>query len=213
MEILQFALLLIVAQFIPGPDFALVTRSTLVYGFKYGVMCGVGIASALVIHSCVVCFGGAYILAQNPMVTQSILLLAAIWLLRLAYMMWPKKQKDLSADMDDGSLLSLPSAKSLFSKAFITCLLNPKCIMFLAALATPLLAPGHASWVPIAIIAIAVGQGLILWIFYAYLLRLLPIEKYLLRILPVLDRVFSLGLVYFSLVIIINIVREFCVSA
>ena len=211
--ILQFSLLLIVAQFIPGPDFALISRSTLVYGVKAGVMCALGIGSALFIHCAIVCWGGMYLLEQREWLTQGLLAVAALWLLYLAYKMWPKKgevhplhlnkeaegAEETPGELGRGQGVAL---KSFFVQAFITNIVNAKCVIFLATLAAPLLVPGHPAWTPWAIMGIAVGQAVILWSAWAYFLRLRLVESIVSRFIVVLDRVFSLGLVYFALFIV-----------
>lgn len=202
MELLNFALLLIVAQFIPGPDFALVTRASLIYGSRYGAYCALGIASAILFHCTVICVGGTYILQQNDSLTRCILALSAVWILYLSWKAWPKKKKNVQAEED--VTMALPRKRELYFQAVITNLLNPKCFLFISALAVPLLAKGHTLVTPIAITIIAVGQAAVLWAAWSYAIKLGPLEKILTRNKEVLDRLFSILFTLFALTIIYN---------
>lgn len=188
--LIVFALALIVAQFVPGPDFALVTRASLVYGARYGVYCALGIGTALLFHTSVIAFGGSYLLKQNDTLTRCILAVSAVWILYLAWKSWPRKKKQPEGDSGEGR--ELPSRKSLYFQAGITNLLNPKCFIFVGVLAAPLLRPGNPSWYPLAIIIIAVGQAVVLWAAWSYLLRLGPLERIFTRHHALIDRVFSI---------------------
>ena len=205
MEFLLLALSLVVAQFIPGPDFALVTRASLIYGSRYGAYCALGIASAILFHCIVICVGGTYILQQNDLLTRCILSLSAVWILYLSWKTWPKKKKDSPA-AEENANIPLPQKRELYFQAIITNLLNPKCFLFIAGLFLPLLANGHTLVTPIVITAIAVGQAAILWTAWSYAIKLGPLEKILTRNKNILDRAFSILFTLFALMIIYGVI-------
>ncbi len=204
MELLQFSLLLLVAQFTPGPDFALITRSSLIYGPRYGAYCALGIGSALFIHCSVICLGGAYLLSRNENLTRGILAVSAIWILYLSWKSWPRPQKQTNETQEAD--FTLPGKKSIYIQAVVTNLLNPKCFLFLAALAAPLLAPGQPPHTIPFIFLIAVGQAIVFWTIWSYALRLGPLEKRLVRHAKLIDRFFSILFALFALAILYEVI-------
>lgn len=206
MDLLQLALLLIVAQFIPGPDFALVTRASLIYGTRYGAYCALGIGTAILFHCFVICLGGAYILEQNVLLTRSILAVSAIWILYLSWKAWPKKNKMVPDSKEEPDKDTLPRKRELYFQAVITNLLNPKCFLFIASLFMPRLLPGHKPYIPYAITAIAVGQAVVLWAVWGYVIKLGPLEKMLTRHKDVLDRIFSILFSVFAFMVMYTVI-------
>lgn len=190
LDLIPYSLALLVSQFIPGPDFALVTRSSLVYGARYGAYCALGIGVAILFHTTVIGFGGAYLLEQNVTLTKVILGISALWILYLAWKSWPKK--GARTEQEEDVVAELPGRSQLFIQAAVTNLLNPKCFLFIASLSTPLLRTGSPSWMPFAIMAIAAGQGVVFWALWSYLLRLGPLERVLTRHKVGLDKFFSI---------------------
>lgn len=206
MELLQLALLLVVAQFIPGPDFALVTRASLIYGSRYGTYCALGIGTAILFHCLVICLGGTYILEQNVLLTRSILAVSAIWILYLSWKTWPKKSKTAPAPTEEAENIALPRKRELYFQAVITNLLNPKCFLFIASLFISHLLPGHKPYIPYAITAIAAGQAVVLWAVWGYVIKLGPLEKILTRHKDVLDRAFSILFSVFAIMVMYEVI-------
>jgi threonine/homoserine/homoserine lactone efflux protein len=56
-------------------------------------------------------------------------------------------------------------------------LLNPKVVVFLAAITTPFLAGDRPGWWPWALWAIVVFEGLTLWALWALVLQFQPIRE------------------------------------
>lgn len=202
-ELVSYAFALLVAQFIPGPDFALVTRSSLVYGSRYGTYCALGIGTAILFHTTVIGFGGSYLLEQNDLLTNTILIISAFWILYLAWKAWPKNNKASGGEEEE---ITLPQKSSLYIQALVTNLLNPKCFLFIGVLSAPLLVPGNPSWMPFAIMAIAAGQAAVFWTLWSYLLRLGPLERVLTRHKVLMDRFFAILFTFFACYILYQVV-------
>lgn len=191
------------AQFLPGPDFALVTRSSIRYGSKYGAVCALGIGSALLIHSLIVCFGASYLFQQGNIITQIILGISALWLSYLAWKMWPKSANHQTSTLDEEENAELPPPSHLYKQAFMTNLLNPKCVIFLATISSSVLASHGGSLTSIiVVISLVVGQGIVGWAAWSYALRLGPINRVLQNHVRLLDRIFACLLGLFIILIL-----------
>lgn len=205
MNFLYLSLIAWGAQALPGPDFALVTRASIRYGTAYGVACSMGIATALLVHCIIICLGVVYILNECPMITNVVLGAAVLWLLYLAWQSWPKKGV-VASDGDEE--VELPARRKLFIQGFITNILNAKCILFLFSISTPILAKSEGWFAPLMFTGIIVGQGAIGWAGWSYALRFGPVNKILQRHTQAIERIFSILLTIFAVIISYEIISS-----
>jgi RhtB (resistance to homoserine/threonine) family protein len=143
-EFLSISLLIILAAISPGPDFAIVTKNSLLYSRKAGIYTAFGISVSLLVHAIYCILGLALIISQSLLAFSIIKYLGAAYLIYIGI-------KGLLAKREVAHLENKKSKKSLnalsaFYQGLLCNLLNPKAIMFLLAFFTLIVKPGHSLW-------------------------------------------------------------------
>ncbi len=185
-ELWAFAVVMLIGQFSPGPDMLLLTRTSLAEGLKAGCLMASGIATGLVLHSTLAISGVAAVFARGGAVTEFMKWLLAGYLLWLAYGLL---QKPGTADQ------VAVSKRSPYLRGLLCNLLNPKAFVFLASVVAPFLTGRHPDWWPFALAVVVVGQSLVFWCLWVWLLQHEKLRKGYLRAGPVIDGVFALALI------------------
>jgi RhtB (resistance to homoserine/threonine) family protein len=120
----------------PGPDFAMVTRNSLMYTRKVGLYTSLGIALGVLVHV------GYSLLGLGLLISQSILLFNAIKFVGAGYLIYIGiKSLRASRPVEDSQNVIKKEGKVItFQKSvwigFLTCVLNPKATLFFLALFT-----------------------------------------------------------------------------
>ena len=80
LDLLGFAGMMLLAQFSPGPDMLLLTRTSLSEGAKSGVLMSLGIATGLAVHATLALGGLVLIIQQNELLRLGIKWFAVCYL-------------------------------------------------------------------------------------------------------------------------------------
>jgi len=125
-----FFLTSILLALTPGPDNLFVLTQSLAYGRRPGLIIVLGLCTGLIIHTALVAFGIAAIIAASPMVFKLLKLIGAGYLLFLAWGFW-QIHRVQKAENKQSHLTAL----QLYRRGFIMNVTNPKVgIFFLAFL-------------------------------------------------------------------------------
>jgi threonine/homoserine/homoserine lactone efflux protein len=169
-ELILFAAIMAFGQFSPGPDMILLTRTSLAAGGRAGAWTAAGIAAGLSVHAALAVGGTAALLGRGGWLGESVRWAAAAYLAWLGFVLLRAAAKGVAVGMEIPK--GFRSGRFAAWRRGLFCnLLNPKVALFLAAAAAPFLGSGRPAWWPGAIWAVIVGQGLILWIAWAWLLQ------------------------------------------
>lgn len=163
LELLLFAGIMAVAQFSPGPDMILLTRTSLRDGGRAGAIMACGIATGLAVHSGIALSGGSYLLTHDSPFLLYAKIAASVYLLYLA---WQVARSTPTIDLTEA-----PATHHHYLRGLLCNLLNPKAALVLASICAPFLHGSSDFRRPLALGAIIVGQGVILWVLWAYLLQ------------------------------------------
>lgn len=185
-ELWAFAVVMLIGQFSPGPDMLLLTRTSLAEGLKAGCLMASGIATGLVLHSTLAISGVAVVFARGGAVTEVMKWLLAAYLLWLAYRLLQKPGAEGEVAV---------SKKSPYLRGLLCNLLNPKAFVFLASVVAPFLTGRHPDWWPFALAGVVVGQSLLFWCLWVWLLQNEKLRKGYLRAGPAIDGLFALALI------------------
>lgn len=138
-EFVLIAVITFLAVISPGPDFAVTTRNSLIYGRRAGLETAAGIASGVSVHIVYTLLGLGYIMAA------SVTLLEVMRYLGAAYLIWLGVSAFLSSKSPTeaaGTTGTPPiSAGQAFRDGFICNALNPKTALFFIALFTQVVDP------------------------------------------------------------------------
>lgn len=163
LELLLFAGIMALAQFSPGPDMILLTRTSLSDGARAGAIMACGIASGLAVHAAIALGGGSFIFTDDSPFLPYAKTAATIYLLYLAWQVWHSQPATASANP--------PAVHRHYLRGLMCNLLNPKAALVLASLCAPFMQGDTGYTRPLALGTIIVGQGAALWILWAYLLQ------------------------------------------
>ena len=84
-EFLSISLLIMLAAVSPGPDFAVVTKNSLLYSRKAGLFTALGVSVSLLIHAVYCILGLAIIISQSLLAFSVIKYLGAAYLIYIGF--------------------------------------------------------------------------------------------------------------------------------
>jgi threonine efflux protein len=203
LDLLAFAGVMALGQFSPGPDMILLTRTALKSGARSGVVMAIGISCGLAFHSTIAFAGLSLVLQRSVLLGSSLRWAAAIYLLWICH----KIAREHFVKWYSGAKpeeVKISSSNGSFMRGLTCNLLNPKVAIFLAAISVPFLKGNHPSWWPIALGAIVVLQGAILWGLWAVLLQWRPLSQRYRKLETWIDGAFVLVLLSLSIFLMIG---------
>ncbi len=190
-------------QFSPGPDMLLLTRASLAEGLAAGWWMSLGIATGLCVHATFAVFGMAYLMDQEGWITNGFRWVAAAYLGYLGIRLLPAALSRLprgqSTEKEERA-----RGQSAFMRGFLCNLLNPKVVLIFAAVVAEFVTGEYPFWWSLVLWIIIVGQGLILWMIYVWLLQFPPFRRGYQRAGPWFDSAFGLGLLSLVVFLLIN---------
>ncbi|HIF9481489.1 TPA: LysE family translocator [Photobacterium damselae] len=111
---------------IPGPDMLLITSSSLSYGRKVGVFASLGNATSGIILTLLASMGVSALIAMNPMALEALRILGGAYLLKMGWDCIRTQHVDGPEHLQKTKSM----ASTLYRRAVISNLLNPKALLF-----------------------------------------------------------------------------------
>lgn len=151
-----------VAYLIPGPDFAVILRSA-TRSPRAGVAAAGGAQLGLCVHMLLAVVGLSVVLARHPDVLTAVRLVGGAYLLYLGgRLIVPTLRR---SDNQPSAAEQEVSERSAFAQGLFTNLLNPKAVLFFAAVLPQFIVPDAAPvWVQIAALGVLdVALGFAAW--------------------------------------------------
>lgn len=146
---------------VPGADFAMVLRQSILHGRKTAILTSAGVASAILVH-------GTYtLLGLGLIISKSLLLFSIIKVVGVLYLLWMgisvfRAPAPVKPNFEFEKVRDEPSATNAFVLGFLTNLLNPKAVLFFLALFSSLVsAETLLSFKSIYVASMSVG--LFIW--------------------------------------------------
>lgn len=174
-ELMVFSVVMALGQFSPGPDMILLTRTALAGGCRAGTWTAAGIACGLTVHATLAVGGTAVLLSRGGWLGTGISWLAAAY---LGWLGWGLLRAAFAGQSTLGGSFGKSFAPMQAWRRGLLCnLLNPKVALFLASAAAPFLGGERPGWQPVAVWAVIVAQGFLLWTAWACLLQLRPARR------------------------------------
>lgn len=145
-KVLLVSIVNLLAAMSPGPDFAIVFTNALRGGRGAGFLTALGIACALTIHVSYCSLGLSNVLTKIPAIMSLCTLLASGYLgylgwsiLKSHYAIHSAQIHEVAPDHDQ------QKKHASFTQGLLTCLLNPKAILFIVAIYSTLIRPDTIS--------------------------------------------------------------------
>ena len=139
-EFLSISILIVLAAISPGPDFAVVTKNSLLYSRKTGIYTALGVSVSLLIHAVYCILGLAIIISQSLLAFSIIKYCGAAYLIYIGISGLLAKRGTIEWDASQAQ--AMITNKQAFYQGLLCNLLNPKAIMFLLAFFTLIVKPG-----------------------------------------------------------------------
>ncbi|MCA8033030.1 LysE family transporter [Burkholderia arboris] len=169
-ELIVVVTITLLAVISPGPDFAMVTRNSLMLSRRAGVLTACGIGLGVIVHVSYTLLGVGLLIRQSLWLFNAVKLIGAIYLIYLGARMLMAKAGDARADAAVTPLSDLAALRT----GFLTNALNPKTTVFIVSLFmqavrpdTPLtvqigygafIAGAHAGWFSLVAICFSAAR-------------------------------------------------------
>jgi len=129
-ELIAVITITLLAVISPGPDFAMVTRNSLMLSRRAGVLTALGIGLGVLVHVTYTLVGVGLLIQQSLWLFNAIKLIGAIYLIYLGVKMLRAKSGGTATD---GHIAPLSDGAALRT-GFLTNALNPKTTVFIVCL-------------------------------------------------------------------------------
>lgn len=136
-QALAVVLITLLAVISPGPDFAMVTRNSYMYGRRAGLLSALGIALGVQVHVVYTIFGVAVFLEHSPRLLLFAKLIGASYLIYIGI----KTVQNKTILSFDNSCAPAVSSLEAFKTGFLCNALNPKTMLFVVSLFTQIVRP------------------------------------------------------------------------
>lgn len=192
-QFFTIGLLMLLTVMLPGPDFALVTKNTILHSRRAGIFTTLGIGSAVIVHITYCVLGLAVVISQSLLLFSIIKYLGAIYLIYLGCVALLTKHTDKTISSSSSPMQKTNLSDLLaFRQGFFCNLLNPKATLFFLALFTVIIKPNTPGWwefayaIEMLIIIITWFCSLTIFLSQRRILRVLnKIEKYIEKVVGV----------------------------
>jgi len=138
-ELLAVVTITILAVMSPGPDFAMVTRNSLVLSRRAGVLTALGIGLGVLVHVAYTLLGVGLLIRQSPWLFGVVKLVGAAWLVWLGVKMLRSRPTALQQDIAQPAVVL--SDFMALRVGFLTNALNPKTTIFIVSLFMQVVGP------------------------------------------------------------------------
>jgi RhtB (resistance to homoserine/threonine) family protein len=130
-ELLAVLTITVLAVISPGPDFAMVSRNSLLRSRRAGLLTALGIGLGVWVHVAYTLLGVGLVIQQSLRLYAALKIVGALYLIYLGWKMLRAPAADASATGPDTAELSDLAALRI---GFLTNALNPKCTVFIVSL-------------------------------------------------------------------------------
>lgn len=136
----SLAIIHLFAVMAPGPDFVMVSRNSLVYSRRTGILCAIGLGLGVMVHFIYCSLGLSLVITKSILLYSTIKFLGAGYLIYIGYQALTNKT-EVSAS---GANLKAKQDLSHFEAVkagFLTNLLNPKAAVYFLSIFTQFIKP------------------------------------------------------------------------
>ena len=202
-QFFTIGLLMLLSAMLPGPDFALVTKNTLLHSRRSGMFTSLGIGCALMIHISYCALGLAIVISNSLLLFNFVKYIGAGYLLYLGVTaLLAKTSAPENCISQSVSTKSKQSALTAFRQGFLCNLFNPKVTLFFLALFTVIIKPDASKlW----LMFFAVEMFLIVTSWFCVVTVILshpPVAKLLQRVEKYISKAVGMFLIGFGVVLV-----------
>ena len=134
-------LVVLLGAMLPGPDFAIVAKNSLLHSRRSGLFTSLGVVCATLVHMSYCVLGLALVISESIVFFNLIKYVGALYLIYLGIQSFLTKTPQQLVSLDPKAKHSAQSNSLSFRQGFLCNLLNPKATLFFLALFTVLIKP------------------------------------------------------------------------
>jgi len=173
-EYLTLGLIVLLGAMSPGPDFVIVTKNSLAGSRRLGILTGLGVACALLVHITYTSLGLAVIIHESKVLYLIVKIVGAVYLTYLGIQMIRHRKATPSSEKKEHGHQKLTTKKAFFS-GLLCNLLNPKASLFIMGLFTQVIEPNTSLR---TLVLISFEIMVITFIWFAFLSYILTHEAF-----------------------------------
>lgn len=197
---------MLLAQFSPGPDMLLLLKNAVNHPLRAGLWTVAGIAVGLMVHTTLALTGLSVVIRDSATAARILNLCGGLYLGWLAFQLLASVRRTAASadDIRPPRTESPLSGRAAFSQGLATNLLNPKAAIFILGVLAANAGPGSTSARKLVFAAIIIGQALVFWSLFVWLLKRPPVRRLYLSSERLLNLLFGIGLAALALTAIVN---------
>jgi len=143
----------------PGADFVMITRNSILYGRKSGLLSAIGVSIAIWVHVAYSIFGIAVIISNSIILFSIIKYFGAIYLI---YLGWKTFTSKSMTDIKEEDISSSITSFQFFKLGFITNVLNPKTSLFFLSIFTQFVTVNTPIWMQL-VYGLIISMAHLIW--------------------------------------------------
>lgn len=191
---LTVALIHFLALISPGPDFAIITRNSLVYSRKTGIATALGLGTGMMLHSIYCLLGIGLVISRSIVLFSIFKWVGALYLIYIGWKSITAKKPARQQESRQSSAHDL-SFLQAYRNGLLCNALNPKATLFVLALFTQLIDPTTPLAVQ-AFYGLYMGCMTFLWFaFVASVFSFAPIKALFARLQHTVERIMGAVLI------------------
>ena len=191
----QFAAICIVGAMSPGPSMALIIRNSIKYGRVAGILSSVGHAIGIGIYAGVSVAGLQIILINNIFLFNTIQFCGSIFLLILGILFLRDTKHKLSTEGEQKSVNS-------FMQGFAISILNPKILIWFAAIFSQFIEISSTKFVKLAMVLIASSIDGLWYIILTIVVTGFGLKQFLENNTNIIQKISGIVLIIISIIIL-----------
>jgi len=191
---LTIALIHFLAVISPGPDFAIITRNSLIYSRRTGIFTAAGLGCGIILHATYSLLGIGLVISKSILLFNTIKWIGALYLIYIGWKSLTAKHRTVTVDTVVHERKDLTIAEA-FRTGFLCNALNPKATLFMLALFTQVIDPSTSLLTQMGY-GLYMGIATFIWFsFVASVFSLGPIKAVFARIQGSVERVMGAVLI------------------
>ncbi|ARU88742.1 LysE family translocator [Pseudomonas sp. M30-35] len=203
--LLSLTAVFVLALISPGPDVALVVRTSIHQGRRSGLLSALGLACGILLHGILVLTGVSLLLSSSPILFNLIQVAGAGFLAWLGVGALRSRFSPSAVQTGQFTRALEPSALGPWLRGFATNILNPKALVFFLALLSSLI-PAHMSVSgKVAAATILFGVGLLWFSLLSIGLTHRSLQVRLMRLVPTIDLFCGVVFIFVAAAILVRV--------
>lgn len=191
----QFAAICLIGAMSPGPSMALIIRNSIKYGRLSGILFSLGHAIGIGIYATVSVLGLQFILINNLFLFNAIQFCGSVFLLILGILFLRNTAHNLSLEKEQKNLNS-------FMQGFAISILNPKILIWFAAIFSQFIEISSTNFVKLAMVLIASSIDGLWYIILTIVVTGFGLKQFLEHNTNIIQKISGVVLISISIIIL-----------